>query len=186
MYRTAIAVVLLFGPLALTAQSPSTTSTTEFLVSPANIPANATFAGGCRVFMDARQGLWDHTIRVRDGRRERSKENFGQRISLTLVDIHSAQITRATVKVLGLSGHNHMLNTDVASNGSPDMSRIIRITSFSEAKGGVTGEVYAPGFTSVTSIELLEVTYADGSTWSTPRAAACHVTPNPLMLIAGH
>jgi hypothetical protein len=136
--------------------------------------------------MDARQGIWDHTIRVRDGQSSKPRNEFGQRITLTLVDIHAARIVDATVKVLGLSGRNRMLNTDTGGNASPDASRVLHLTSFSAAKNGVTAEIYAPGFTSVTSIQLLAITYANGSTWTSPQTKVCHVTPDPMMLIANH
>ena len=165
------------GAAALSAQDPSPTSPTVLI-----LPPNFT-ADGCPISMDARQGIWDHTIRVHNGQNEKTYNGIGQRISLTLVDTHSARIVAATVKVLGLSGQNRMLNTSAISSAKPDASRIIRLTSFSEAKTGVTAELYAPGFTSVTSIQLLEVTYAGGATWSNPHLKMCQVAPDPLMLV---
>ena len=182
MYRAAVSAVLLFTASALVAQSQSPTSS----MTNAILPANVTFAVGCPVSMDARQGVWDHTIRVQNGHSQIPRDGFGQRISLTLVDIHSARIVDATVKVLGLSGRNRILNSSASSNGSPDASRVVHLTSFSAAKSGVTAELYAPGFTSVTSIQLLAVTYADGSTWTAPHAELCRVAPDPMMLIANH
>jgi len=44
-------------------------------------------------------------------------------------------------------------------------------------------DLWLPGFTSVTSIELMEVTYADGSAWKISGSNVCRVQPNPLMLI---
>ncbi len=178
----ATAFVLLLSSFPLAAQSQSSTSS----LTNAILPSNATFAGGCPVSMDARQGVWDHTIRVQNGQSQKPREGFGQRISLTLVDIHSARIVDATVKVLGLSRRNRIVNSSASPNGSPDASRIVHLTSFSEAKSGATAELYAAGFTSVTSIQLLAVSYADGSTWTAPHSKLCHVTPDPLMLIAAH
>lgn len=183
MTRALVAAALLLSPFSLLAQNPPQSSATSVVLS-ANQPPNATFAGGCPVAMSARQGIWDHTIRVRNG--EKRQEGFGQRISLTLVDIHSAQIVAATVKVLGLSGKNRILNTDSSPNGSPDTSRVIQLTSFTGTKNGATAELYATGFTSVTSIQLLEVRYANGSAWSSPGSAVCRVAPDPFMLVATH
>jgi len=191
MYRTAFVAALLFSSFPLIAQNQSSaTSTANAVLSAktnmalsANSPANSAFAGGCPVSMDARQGVWDHTIRVHNGQNEKIYNGIGQRISLTLIDIHSARIVAATVKVLGLSGQNRVLNTSAISSAKPDASRIIQLTSFSAAKSGVTAELYAPGFTSVTSIQLLEVTYADGSTMSNPHLKMCQVAPDPLMLV---
>lgn len=187
MHRIAATIALLVCAgvaLSASAQDPSKPqSTTTPSVS---LPANAVFGGGCPVLMDARQGVWDHTIRVRNGENEKMKGGFGQRISLTLTDIHAGPIVAATVRVLGLSGQNRMLNTSEMSNGAPDKSRVIRLTAFTAARSGATADLYAPGFTAVTSIQLLEVTYADGSTWKINDSNACRVAPDPLMLIAGH
>jgi hypothetical protein len=179
MYRATVAAGLLFTSLALVAQSPVKTQTQTLI-------HRTTVDNTCPVSMDARQGIWDHTIRVENGQSERPSEGFGQRITLTLVDIHSAKIVGATVKVLGLSGKNRMLSADLSSNASPDASRVIQLSSFSEVKNGVTTQLDAPGFTAVTSIQLLAVTYADGSKWTTPQSKACHVTPDLLMLVAAH
>ena len=184
MNRAAIVSALLLSSLTLAAQgrSSGSTSITNMIV-PGNLAANTTLASECPVSMDARQGLWDHTLRVQDGRSEKPRDGFGQRITLTF---HSVRIVAATVKVLGLSGRNRLVNSSATSNGSPDASRVVQLTSFSEEKKGVTAEVYAPGFTSVTSIQLLAVTYADGSTWTSPQSRACRVTPDPVMLVAEH
>jgi hypothetical protein len=177
MYRAIASAALLLTSLALVAQDAAKTQTWTV------IDLGTLVNNSCPISMDAHQGLWDHAIRVENGR---PHDGFGQRISLTLVDNHSAKIVNATVKVLGLSGKNRMLSTDLSSIASPDASRVIHLTSFSEAKNGVTTQLDAPGFTSVTSIQLLAVTYADGSKWTTPQSKACHVTPDPLMLVAAH
>lgn len=194
MYRAAVAAVLALTASCLVAQNQAATSssTTTPLTSPtltisaANLPANLAFASGCPISMDARQGVWDHTIRVHNGQDEKIYNGIGQRLSLTLLDIRSQRIVAATVKVVGLSGQNRMLNTAVQSGPTPDISRVLRLTSFSETKSGTTAELYAPGFTSVTSIQLIEVTYADGSIWTNPNLKVCRVAPDPLMLVAAH
>ena len=182
MKRAAFAFVLLSSCSLLFAQNQPSVTT---LTIPGNLPANSTSAAGCPVAMNARQGIWDHTIRVQNGP-SKPREGFGQHISLTLVDTHAATIVDATVKVLGLSGRNRMLNTGAGANGAADASRVVHLTAFSAANNGVTAELYAPGFTSVTTIQLLAITYANGSTWTAPPSAVCRVAPDPMMLIANH
>lgn len=177
MNRAVILAALLLCPLALAAQSPDIAQTLTVL-NPGD-----TVASSCPIAMDARQGVWAHTAPVENGR---PHDGIGQRISLTLADLHSATIVHAAVKILGLSGKNRILNSSERLNGAADASRVVQLTSFTEAKNGVTAEVYAPGFTSVTSIQLLSVTYADGSTWKTPQSKVCRVMPDPLMLVAAH
>ena len=194
MYRAVAAAAIALTASFLIAQNQSSTSSaagapprsSTLTISTAKLSADMASAAGCPVSIDARQGVWDHTMRVHNGQDEKVYDGIGQRLSLTLLDTRSPRIVAATVKVVGLSGQNRMLNTAAQSSPTPDLSRIIRLTSFTEAKSGMTAELYAPGFTSVTSIQLLEVTYADGSNWSNPDLKICRVSPDPLMLVAAH
>jgi hypothetical protein len=54
------------------------------------------------------------------------------------------------------------------------------------AKGPVTSDLYVPGFTAVSSIELLEVSYDDGRVWRIGGSSVCRVKPDPMMLIVSH
>ena len=89
---------------------------------------------------------------------------FGQRIFLSLVDQNSAPIVSATVKVRGLTGKSRMLQTESFVSVNGDGMKIIKIT-FVQKQDGVSSDLYVPGFTSVSSIDLLEVSYGDGKVW---------------------
>jgi hypothetical protein len=67
-----------------------------------------------------------------------------------------------------------------------DAIRTMRIAFTSEKDGSVSSDLYVSGFTSVTAVQLIEVSYADGSVWKTSAPASCRVAPDPLMLIAEH
>jgi hypothetical protein len=140
----------------------------------------------CPIGMRASQGVWDHTIKVKQGQQERAPQPFGQRIVLSLVDTHSAPILSATVKVRGLTGRNRMLQADEAGEQSADGMKIMKITFVPKTDGGVSGDLYIPGFTSVSSIELIEVSYGDGKIWRIGGSSVCSVTPDRMMLIANH
>jgi hypothetical protein len=133
--------------------------------------------------MRATQEVWDHSIKVRQGQQEQIIQPFGQRIFLSLVVQHPAPIVSATVKVRGLTGKNQILQTDSVGNVSRDGVKIMKIT-FVQKPDGAFSDVYVPGFTSVSSIELLEVSYGDGNVWKIGGSSVCRVTPDPLMLIA--
>jgi hypothetical protein len=141
---------------------------------------------GCPIGMAADQGVWDHTIRVHQGQRDKLAQPFGQRIILTLSDAHSATIVAATVNVRGLTARNHMVQTagDGKSNG--EALRTLSVTFAANGKGRATGDLYIPGFTAVNSIELLQVSYNDGRVWRIGAGNVCRVKPDPMMLIANH
>ena len=139
----------------------------------------------CPIGMRASQGVWDHTMKVRNFDREITKAPFGQRILLTLIDARPANIVSATVLVRGLNGKNHMVKTADARSG-PNAARTLHVTFTKGQDNDVSADLYVPGFTSVSSVQLQQVTYADGSTWRTSGTKFCRVTPDPMMLIAEH
>ncbi len=107
-----------------------------------------------------------------------------QLLHLTLINSDSRQIVAATVKVHGLSGKARAMQT-LADQNNADMTQVLEL-KFSDAAGRqVSGDLYPPGMTAVLSIDLESVTFADGSTRSFFARDACHVTPDPKMLIAG-
>lgn len=137
----------------------------------------------CPINMRATQGVWDHTRKVRGFDDGITRTPFGQRILLTLIDARPARIVSATVLVRGLNGKNHMVQT--AGAQAANATKTLTVTFARQEDGSVLGDLYVPGFTSVSSVVLQRVTYADGSTWISS-ANVCRVTPDPMMLIAEH
>ena len=56
-----------------------------------------------------------------------------------------------------------------------------------DSRNGDSADMVLSGFTSVRSITIDSLTYADGATWIPSAGKSCRVAPNPLMLVnAGH
>jgi hypothetical protein len=176
----ATTLVLLFSSLSLTAQNSAKPEDQVLVLRPQPV------GSGCPISLVASQGVWDHTMRVRQGQQEKVIQPFGQRIFLTLNDSHPASIVAATVKVYGLTGKNHMMQTNGNASANGEATRIIEVPFATGQKGGVTGDLYIPGFTAVNSIELIQVSYDDGRVWRVGGSSVCRVTPDPVMLIANH
>lgn len=174
MTRSALAIILALASLTSAAQNTRPGAATTLYVVPPFLAAT------CPIGMQANQGVWDHTIRVREGEKV---QPFGQRISLTLKDSHPAPIQSATVRVDGLTGKNRILQTD-AKFPKTDGIRTLTVKFVSQDDGRVSADLWLPGFTAVTSVELLEVAYADGSMWKISSSNVCRVQPDPLMLIS--
>ena len=184
MKQLSICFVLMLSPLALAAQGQAQSQVeTEapIVIDLGTLPGN-----GCPIGMVANQGVWDHTLKVRQDQREQLTQPFGQRIFLTLTDTHPTAIAAATVKVRGLTGKNRVLHTTADPSADGDATKIMKLTFRANSRGAVSSDLYAPGFTSVTSIELLQVSYEDGKSWRIGASSGCRVTPDPLMLIAKH
>jgi len=144
---------------------------------------NPPIASACPIDMHATQGVWDRTIRVRNGEKDLVPQSFGQRISLKLKDSRPARIVAATVRVHGLNGKSGMLPTPADVSARSNAIRTVKVKFTEEQDGTVSADLRVGGFTSVTSIQLVNVTYSDGSVWTISRSSACQVQPDPLMLI---
>ncbi len=196
MIRTAAGLALLLTSLTLTAQSGSTAGPASFGLAgqeasgPGDpqvlkVPGGPVFmypnvVVGCPIGMHASQSVWNHNIAVQRGL---GNEKYGQRISLNLNGSHSAKIVAARVGVRGLNGKNRIMLTPTGTNQQWNAWTTLNVKFVEEKDGSVTADLWIPGFTSVHSIQLLEITYADGSTWSSSGAKACSVKPDPMMLI---
>jgi len=174
------ALLLLFSPVPLIAQNGARPEGQVLVLRPQSA------GSGCPIGIVANQGVWDHTIRVRQGQQEKVIQPFGQRIVLTLNDSHPASIVAATVKVFGLTGKNHTLETAGNSSASGEATRTMNVTFTATQNNGVSTDLYIPGFTAVNFIELIQVSYNDGRVWRIGGSGVCRVTPDPVMLIANH
>jgi hypothetical protein len=112
-------------------------------------------------------------------------ESTGQWLHITIMAPIAAS---ATLEVHGYSNKGHMTQTDLKKgpgNSGPDAVRAVTVSFRDLPNGQATGNVWAPGLTAVTSIDLVSLTYVDGTNWSAPSGHTCQVTPDPLMLISG-
>jgi hypothetical protein len=101
-----------------------------------------------------------------------------------------ARVTGAKVTVHGTSAKWRTVPTAPGVDSSSDIKKTLDITFHPDATAsvddneGTATDMVLSGFTSVQSITLDSLTYADGSIW-TPRAGrSCRVVPDPLMLIS--
>jgi hypothetical protein len=171
-FGLAVLFSLFFGSIGLAAQGAGPLQTTVLTLSPPAL--------GCPVSLRA-QHLADGSM-VRVGNSHPA--GVGQWLHLTLADHGSSQIVKATVAIYGLSNKARITQTAAGS----DFSDVVRTTTvqFSAASpGSVAGDVRVPGMTAIQRIDLDSVAYADGTVQSFAAEQACHVTPDPLMLVAG-
>ena len=195
MPRAALLTTFLVTSLTLAAQNTSSqpanaASQPNFklqpplVVNPPNLQALGFPLFNCSVSMHATQGVWDHTIRVRNGKVE-IQQPFGQRIFLTLKGSHPARIIAATVRVRGLNGKNRVVETPATTDENSNAMRTMRVTFSEENDGSFSSDIRVPGFTAVSSVQLLDVSYDDGTVMKSSGPPACNTTqPDPFMLIS--
>jgi hypothetical protein len=135
----------------------------------------------CPVGMQAQQRGSSQLVAVHNGQRT---QTTGQRIALTLRSASSPRILTARAKARGLTPRGHVLQSKAIDHLPSDIVREVTIAFNEVSNGGVTGELVLPGFTSVASIELEEITYEDGTVWKTEGQSVCRVEPDMFMLIS--
>ena len=109
---------------------------------------------------------------------------LGQRLRLTLTSPDNRSITSATVHVRGWTAQGRTEQAEKAKDVAP-LTRRLQVPFKPGADRTATADVWVPGVTAVSSVELLSVTYGDGTTWTPAMGKTCQVKPDPLMLISG-
>ncbi len=182
MKRTAwLAFAFLLCSVALPSQSKSQSEKQlNFVIVAPDLAA-------CPAAMYARHegGLHQRTILVNGAP---APEPPGLHMVLTLTGGRSPQISRATVTVHGLSIHGlngrwQLLQTGNAHRDSGEINKTLGAVFAPGEDDTASANLVLPDFTSVKSIELDSVSYADGSTWKPAPHRACQVAPDPFMLV---
>lgn len=186
MIRTVAGLALVLTAFTVSAQNPprpSTTAIQAHVLPEGTVTFVPDAARTCPIDMHASRGVWDHTVRVRNGKREPEPPQLGQRITLSLKDDQPSGIVSATVRIRGMNGKNRMMLTPAGTEQDWNAVTTLRTKFFRENDGSFSADLRINGFTAVHSVELIRVLYADGSSWSKSDASTCRVQPDPLMLI---
>lgn len=135
----------------------------------------------CPFPISARQGSGAGLIAVRPGQPDEGpRPGVSQRIQLSVAD--SRSIAEASIVVHGTTAAGRMMPLG-GSAGPSQISRPLNVTFSSAGKNQENADLRLRGFTSVSSIDVQSVTYADGTVWRS-MAGACRVVPDPVMRIA--
>ena len=97
-------------------------------------------------------------------------------------------MTAATVTVRGTNGKWRTMNASQFQTqpqpSSPYISSTLNVVFLRDGDDSESSDLELPGFTSVKSIRLDSVTYADGTIWTPADGRSCRVEPDPLMLVS--
>jgi hypothetical protein len=103
-----------------------------------------------------------------------------QRIQLTMTNLSPQEIVKAQFTVHGLSDKWRYVPLPEAP--APDLTKRVEVTLEVRGNSHASRDLSLSRFTSVTSVNLDSLTYADGSTWEAS-SGACSVVPDPFMLV---
>jgi hypothetical protein len=137
----------------------------------------------CPVSVRAQQSSAANSMEV-----DRSRpKGVAQSLHLTMANPAGSPVAKATVTVRGLLPKTRATLTPMTLGGDlSDATRTLEI-SFPAMSGpadkSATAELWVPGLSAVYSVDLVSITYADGSTWSPSQARTCRTPVDSLMLI---
>lgn len=108
----------------------------------------------------------------------------GQHLQLTLNNPKSAAISEVRIRVRGWSAKGRTVPAQTAGADYTDASRMFDLKVDIESRGTAKKDVWVHGMTAVNSIELIGVSYEDGSSWKPASLQVCSIMPDPTMLIS--
>jgi hypothetical protein len=199
VWHAAVWPALLLDSASLAAQYPVPTqnqnsfgvATTSLFRPGSGVPSVAVLTGppqtpGCPVSLRA-QHLADGSM-MRTG--SAHPKGVGQWLHLTAANPGAKQVVDALIDVRGFADVPRRTNASASGEARADAQRTMTVSFSTVSSSGAAGQaaaadVWVPGMTAVTSIELKRVTYADGSLWSFAGGGSCRITPDPFMLVAG-
>jgi hypothetical protein len=140
----------------------------------------------CPLTMHVRQGAGGKMTAVgKDGLRVKM---FAARLKLLLEDPRtdkpSQRMAQATVTVHGMNGAGNVIPVEGRS-GRADITKTLTVRLGLDEDRAVAGDLWLPGFTVATMVDLESVTYEDGTVWKFAAAEGCHTSPDFLMPVGG-
>lgn len=192
----AILASFFLAPLALAAQNGVSGPVSGAVFSPNQGAASFSVMGGpssgktvakavpppaCPVGLRA-QHVSDGTM---VNTRDEKKQETAQRLHLSFSKANHP-IARATLNVSGWTMESRFEEALAKSAKHGTGQNAVAVRTLTVPVTGGSADVWVPGLTGVSSIELVSLEYADGTTWTPSGVDRCRFTPDPLMLIAGH
>ncbi|MFL6428285.1 MAG: hypothetical protein ACJ71S_08595 [Acidobacteriaceae bacterium] len=152
-------------------------------------PVTVTNASACPVELSAAQHGVGQLVAVGPNAPAVPPENKhpGQSIDLSMKNTRLQRIVAAELEVHGTSNKSRVMpaNGAVLSNQpTADAMRNVHLVSSVPADQTRMRTVSVHDLTSVAWISVIELRYADGSTWHARPGSECRVVPDGMMLIA--
>jgi hypothetical protein len=180
--------LLAVAPLGLAAQSGSQSYGAITTIGPNGQVTSQTFTvpNPCPVSMQATHGSDGTMIKTGPTHpKDAHSTGIGQQLHLTLRSPDQRIIASATVNVRGWTAKGRIAHADTGN----DSALAVRTLTAPFAAGpnrSASADLRAPGLTSISSVELVSVTFTNGTTWTPAQGKTCRVSPDPMMLIANH
>lgn len=162
------ALILLSGTLA--AQAPEARQSITL--------TGATLSGACPVGFSARHANSGMMVNVSP-----ATKPHGGAYDLHFTPRDGEAMIEARVTLHGLSGHHVLPAGDPSAVTSWESSEVFNLALRADPSHLFTSVVYLKTLTGVTSVELNEITYANGTKWHEVTGSPCAIRPDGFTLI---
>jgi hypothetical protein len=112
------------------------------------------------------------------------KGEMDQHLQLMLSNLKGTAISSIRITVHGWSGKGQTMPATGVDSSYATGSQTVELKANVEPHATAKEDLWVNGLTSVSSIDLDEVNYADGLSWRSSAAEACRIVPDPEMLIS--
>ena len=137
-------------------------------------------SGACPVGFSARHANGGVLLNVSP-----AEKTPGLAYDIHLVPRDGRGITGAMVTLHGLAGHHVIPAGEQDTKAAGESRESFRLALHSDGRSLFSSVVRLSRLTGVTSVELNEISYADGTRWREAAASPCAVVPDGYMLVAG-
>jgi hypothetical protein len=137
----------------------------------------------CPISMRVRQGIGNGVLVVKGGKR---LDTVGSRLRLNLAPSQDrpGTVIAATVIVHGFNGKPGVFPLVATRDHASEITKTLAVSLTADDDNSFWSELLLPGLTGPNRVDLQSVTYVDGSIWKVALTDACHVAPDPFMLVA--
>jgi hypothetical protein len=169
--RSLSASVLLFFAAAVTLAQTSNSSSVILTIPSANA------SNGCPVDFSASRQADFQTMLASD----RSQPGPAQGLHLMLSHLNTPAIQSIEVTVYGISPRLRTLPVDVPS--SDTISKTFELQRQTGSNSLTEGDVWMHNVGSLNRVDLISITYTDGTTWHATNNLKCRVVPSNFVLV---
>ena len=154
-------------------------------------PVTVSNPSACPVELSAEQRGIGSLVAARSGEPGVPKtdgNHAGQSIDLSMKNTRLERIVAAELEVHGTSNKSRVVpaaGAVLTNEPTADAMRNVQLGNWVPADETRTRTVSVKDLTSVAWISVIELRYADGSTWHATPGSECRVVPDGMMLIAG-
>jgi hypothetical protein len=151
-----------------------------FLLAAASASAQIQPSTGCPVNLFAQRQSMPAMLNAGGA----SKDGPSQGLHVTLTRTGNPAIESVEATLHGLSPDPRIV--PVVTSNTGDITKTFHLQRNSGEPSLASFDLSMSRVGALRWVDVTSITYADGTSWQSPRASLCRAIPSPLVLVAGH